>query len=488
MESEWGGSVEEDAGTAVPVDGTGSRCLLLSQNDVSSAATFNDSECSSDVQQHYSENNNDGTAERHQTATVGGSGNSSTGVTAEDSSAGHSTTANAASDATSDATTATGDTTSTGATESERSEVKHESNFKSFGGTSVTDHIKQEGVAMKTDCKSVPAVSVPAVSIPATNPKDEKQDNSDADADIKFEENDPESDAVFDLFMNEVESIPKQSNRKRPLVSLFGVGDGTAAAAGTSTIVGDLGTGEEEVVRLISRIFNNSYDVLKVGPDTSEDAIKKQFRKMSLLIHPDKCSHEKADEAFDILNKAYEELQNPEFQIKYRKVLDHAKKLVVKARKAENANRKRRKEELLAEDEKELTAEITDKCEQILKEQEELRAYAERTRGANERREQDQEDARIEEEKKENEDRKLWYDTQNRRVEGWRGFQHDVTSRGGKFGGVQPLKHKREARAKHHGDPTATVGQKAAGGSSGSAAEARKTNIGIDDSYKRNWR
>ena len=43
---------------------------------------------------------------------------------------------------------------------------------------------------------------------------------------------------------------------------------------------------------------------------------------MSLLVHPDKCSHPQAHQAFIKLNKAFKELQDPEKvsfcnQIKY---------------------------------------------------------------------------------------------------------------------------------------------------------------------------
>lgn len=33
---------------------------------------------------------------------------------------------------------------------------------------------------------------------------------------------------------------------------------------------------------------------------------------MSLLVHPDKCSHPQAQQAFVKLNKAFKELQDPE--------------------------------------------------------------------------------------------------------------------------------------------------------------------------------
>ncbi|KAM7266475.1 hypothetical protein ACFE04_004372 [Oxalis oulophora] len=46
--------------------------------------------------------------------------------------------------------------------------------------------------------------------------------------------------------------------------------------------------------------------------------IKKRYWKLSLWVHPDKCFHPQAHQAFIILNKAFKELQHPD----KRKVLD----------------------------------------------------------------------------------------------------------------------------------------------------------------------
>ncbi|WCJ31112.1 DNAJ heat shock N-terminal domain-containing protein [Euphorbia peplus] len=48
-----------------------------------------------------------------------------------------------------------------------------------------------------------------------------------------------------------------------------------------------------------------------------------RYWKMSLLVHPDKCSHPQAHQAFIILNKAFKELQDPD----KRKLLDDQIKL-----------------------------------------------------------------------------------------------------------------------------------------------------------------
>jgi hypothetical protein len=36
-----------------------------------------------------------------------------------------------------------------------------------------------------------------------------------------------------------------------------------------------------------------------------------RYWKLSLLVHPDKCTHPRAHEAFTALNKAFKDLQDP---------------------------------------------------------------------------------------------------------------------------------------------------------------------------------
>jgi DnaJ family protein C protein 8 len=47
--------------------------------------------------------------------------------------------------------------------------------------------------------------------------------------------------------------------------------------------------------------FVNPYDILEVGPEANETEIRKRFRMLSLLVHPDKCKHERAADAFHLL-------------------------------------------------------------------------------------------------------------------------------------------------------------------------------------------
>ncbi|XP_068663164.1 uncharacterized protein [Aristolochia californica] len=68
----------------------------------------------------------------------------------------------------------------------------------------------------------------------------------------------------------------------------------------------------EEVTRIMECEADSPYDVLGVNHNMSADNIKKRYWKLSLMVHPDKCSHPQAHQAFIILNKAFKELQDPE--------------------------------------------------------------------------------------------------------------------------------------------------------------------------------
>jgi DnaJ family protein C protein 8 len=43
----------------------------------------------------------------------------------------------------------------------------------------------------------------------------------------------------------------------------------------------------------------NPYEKLNLRFDATLEEVKKQYRKLSLLVHPDKCKHPEASTAFD---------------------------------------------------------------------------------------------------------------------------------------------------------------------------------------------
>ena len=62
---------------------------------------------------------------------------------------------------------------------------------------------------------------------------------------------------------------------------------------------------DNEVERILRAFKLNPYEQLGVRFDASEDDIKRAYRKTSLMVHPDKCKHPHAKEAFEVLGRAH---------------------------------------------------------------------------------------------------------------------------------------------------------------------------------------
>ncbi|KAL9245490.1 hypothetical protein vseg_019136 [Gypsophila vaccaria] len=74
----------------------------------------------------------------------------------------------------------------------------------------------------------------------------------------------------------------------------------------------------EEVTRIMGVESNSPYDIVGVNHKMAAENLKKKYWKLSLMVHPDKCSHPQAHQAFITLNKAFKDLQDPD----KRKALD----------------------------------------------------------------------------------------------------------------------------------------------------------------------
>jgi DnaJ family protein B protein 12 len=73
------------------------------------------------------------------------------------------------------------------------------------------------------------------------------------------------------------------------------------------------------VRRCAPTAFYEILDLESVRTSCSESDIKKAYRKLSLLTHPDKNGHEHADEAFKMVSRAFGVLGDPEKRAKYDK-------------------------------------------------------------------------------------------------------------------------------------------------------------------------
>jgi len=76
--------------------------------------------------------------------------------------------------------------------------------------------------------------------------------------------------------------------------------------------------GEESKVESLDQITNVLYEIMGVPKDAKPDEIKKAYRRLALLKHPDKCPDDpKAAENFQTLNKAYSILSDPKKRARY---------------------------------------------------------------------------------------------------------------------------------------------------------------------------
>lgn len=99
---------------------------------------------------------------------------------------------------------------------------------------------------------------------------------------------------------------------------------------------------EAQIDRLFSRVWKNPFDCLLLDRDATENEIKKRYRLFNLSLHPDKCSHEKATEALEIVKKAYETLMSVEKRKIYQRIMREAFERTIFERKMENKKRKKR--------------------------------------------------------------------------------------------------------------------------------------------------
>lgn len=67
--------------------------------------------------------------------------------------------------------------------------------------------------------------------------------------------------------------------------------------------------------------------MLQVEPEATVEEIKKQYRRLSFLVHPDKNQQdvERAQQAFEAVNKAWKILSSDETRKKCMDVIEEAK-------------------------------------------------------------------------------------------------------------------------------------------------------------------
>jgi len=212
-------------------------------------------------------------------------------------------------------------------------------------------------------------------------------------------------------------------------------------------------TSEKQIARLLrpgSSYANlNPFEVLMVEPEASPEVIRKQYKKLSILLHPDKNPHdrERSQSAFDIVTKAYKALGDEAMRSKALEVVEEA---VFKVKQSlEDKRRKLRKEQ----GKKDAMIE-EDVCPEKMKEAirvmtMKLFAEYERKRRGLEERAADERKRKREEEIQEETNKKMqqewnknYEESRETRVSNWQTFQKNAKSKGSTKGMFRPPKPK----------------------------------------------
>ncbi|KAJ7285106.1 chaperone regulator [Mycena rebaudengoi] len=180
---------------------------------------------------------------------------------------------------------------------------------------------------------------------------------------------------------------------------------------------------ELEVDRILKAFKLNPYDILDIDESSTAEEIKKRYRQLSLVIHPDKTPHPRAPEAFDILKKAESELSDEPKRENLDAIMAQARALVLKALSlppstppADPALRRVANPPFQVR--------LRAQAKELLIEEELRRRKAVKMNLANEGLEARMKDEEVAGKKRKAEDDKVWEDTRDQRVDSWRTFSN----------------------------------------------------------------
>ncbi len=173
--------------------------------------------------------------------------------------------------------------------------------------------------------------------------------------------------------------------------------------------------------RIINTKFINPYEVLELPFDSNDTQIKRKYKELSLLIHPDKCKEEKASDAFHIIDEAFKTLMNEDKKQYFKRILRESKERVEMKREKENKLRRAKGLNFLPQDT--FDDEVREMMKVIIQEIEDKKAYSEKMKFAYKKRERDLEEAEKEKEEREMKKKKEWDNYRDKRVKNWNRFK-----------------------------------------------------------------
>ncbi|KAI0288029.1 DnaJ-domain-containing protein [Russula brevipes] len=176
----------------------------------------------------------------------------------------------------------------------------------------------------------------------------------------------------------------------------------------------------------VDRIFNafklNPYDILDLETSATAEDVKRKYRQLSLFIHPDKCPHPRAPDAFDILKKAENELGDTAKREDLDAAINQARSTLLKGLSLPTST---------LDDHPNLRGltppfktQLRQKSKELLIEEELRRRRAVKMNLANEGFEARKKDEEVATKKRKAEDDAKWEATREQRVDSWRSFSN----------------------------------------------------------------
>ncbi|CDZ96559.1 Predicted molecular chaperone (DnaJ superfamily) [Phaffia rhodozyma] len=188
---------------------------------------------------------------------------------------------------------------------------------------------------------------------------------------------------------------------------------------------------ELEVERVMKSFKLNPFDVLDLPFNATENDVKKQYRKKSLLIHPDKFKHERGVEAFDWLKKAEQSLSNKEPREDIDRIVLYARRGLLAQFEPPLPPTTTDDDPMLPTD---WRSQILQEVRMILIDEEVARRRAIKNTLANEGLEAQKKEEEIAKRKRKIEDDKAWEDNRDARVNDWRKFSKKPSKKKSKNG------------------------------------------------------
>lgn len=190
---------------------------------------------------------------------------------------------------------------------------------------------------------------------------------------------------------------------------------------------------DAEIDRIRKAFPLDAYAVLDLQPGVPESDIKIQYRKKSLLIHPDKTKNPAAPDAFDRLKKAQMTLMDDKARTHLDECIADARRLLIREHKYTLDSPELKTEEFKME--------WRQKTVHVLLEEEARRRRQLKARMQEEGREKQKEEEEMEARKRKREQEKMWEETREERIGSWRDWQ-----KGHKKGGEEEKKKKKKLK------------------------------------------